>query len=129
MEAWYFLKSEAKKRLNDVLELPAIGIEQDWEVELADKRRWKEFLQLLVSSRFPANSEEEIALAALLIGSIDDAISDEEFTESDAASVAEYFNSKPELRAKVFSVWCTQRKPFNSEIITLWLLPHPPPPQ
>lgn len=123
MDGWYFLKSTTTSFLNEVLSLPAIGDEQDWEVELADKKRWREFFHILSSLKFPRDSDEEVALAALLIGSIDDAISEGDFSESDSVTVSALFQQRPILSSKVYSIWCTQRKPFNSEIITPWLLP------
>lgn len=64
------LKKEAIESLNDKLSLPATGIEQDWEVELADPNRVTEFLSYYKNHTL--SSDEKKALMSLILASYDD---------------------------------------------------------
>lgn len=56
-------------KLTARLALPASGLEQDWDVELADKDRLREFLATYESSEMSA--DDRAALMALMLASID----------------------------------------------------------
>jgi hypothetical protein len=70
MTAMKFLSTEAVLFLNKVLSLPATGLEQDWEVELADPNRINEFVSFYENSIL--NSDQRYALMALIIASLED---------------------------------------------------------
>lgn len=120
---WYFIHSETIARVNAYLSLPARGGEQDWEIELADARRWEEFFQILVEHRLANDPEMETAVAALLIGSIDLALNEEVVSSSELESVAAFFQENPILRDCVRRIWCIQSMPLHEEIIAPWLVP------
>lgn len=117
MPDWYFIKSTTIVRVNEFLSLPAQGGEQDWEVELADWQRWEEFFQILVEHRLSNDPEMEIAVASLLIGSIEDAIDEGKFSKSDSDKVASFFAENPDLRGFVRRIWGLGYQPLHPEII------------
>ncbi|MBK9580187.1 MAG: hypothetical protein IPK50_14470 [Fibrobacterota bacterium] len=128
---WYFIHSATKARVNAYLSLPATGSEQDWELELSDASRWREYFQILVEHKLSSDPEMEIAVAALLIGSIEDALDEGIFSASDGTRVAAFFHENPILRNYVRRIWCVGRTPLYEEIITPWLVlaneaPSPP---
>ncbi|WP_156958880.1 hypothetical protein [Labrenzia sp. DG1229] len=60
----------AQKHLEKVLELPARGDEQDWDVELAVGSRVEEFIARY--QEFQADDEHAYVMASLVIASFDD---------------------------------------------------------
>jgi hypothetical protein len=101
--------------------LPASGREQDWEVELADPARRGEFFRALTSARLASEPEAEAALAALYIGSSDDAIGAGMFSRDESVAAHRFFQSKPELRGKMLSLWFQRGEPANAAPIRAWL--------
>lgn len=69
MSAYYQLEVNAINFLNKKLNLPSTGVEQDWEVELADPSRINEFLELYESQTL--TEPQSRALMALIIASLD----------------------------------------------------------
>lgn len=61
---------EAIESLNKKLELPSNGIEQDWDIELANSKRLGEFVSFYEQSDL--SSEEKKAMMALIFASYDD---------------------------------------------------------
>jgi len=70
------LKKEAIESLNEKLSLPATGIEQDWEVELADSNRVHEFISYY--KKHPLTSDEKKALMSLILASYDDFLNEKD---------------------------------------------------
>ncbi|MBK9946228.1 MAG: hypothetical protein IPP12_03450 [Nitrospira sp.] len=68
---FYGVTREAEKTINLLLNLPASGDEQDWEIELADPSKIDQMLDAFESEGL--NFECKSALALLLISSIQDA--------------------------------------------------------
>jgi hypothetical protein len=64
------LIKEAIESLNKNLSLPSTGMEQDWEIELADLNRIEEFVSFYKNSSL--NEEEKKALMSLIVASYDD---------------------------------------------------------
>ena len=69
------LKKEAIESLNEKLSLPSRGIEQDWEVELADSNRVDEFISYY--NKHPLTLDEKKALMSLILASYDDFLNEE----------------------------------------------------
>ncbi len=63
--------------MNEVLRLPATGLEQDWEVELSDGIRISEFLDAYENGNY--DDEVKRALMALIISSFDSALNSDAF--------------------------------------------------
>lgn len=121
MSTYYFLDSEAVRRVNAMFGLPASGNEQDWEVEMACAERRGEFFGVLASGSLARDPETEAAVAALFIGSADDALGLELFsTEEDAAARA-FFQGRPELREKMARLWFQRGGPIHADTIRAWL--------
>ena len=80
-----FPTKEAICSLNSKLSLPATGLEQDWEIELADRTRVSEFLALLDNKNL--DDDEKFALMALTIASFDEALNAEINRHSDSEKI------------------------------------------
>lgn len=65
-----FTSGRAQKHLERVLQLPARGDEQDWEIELANETRLEEFIARY--PEFEADDEFAFAMVALIIASFDE---------------------------------------------------------
>ncbi len=74
------LTKDAIEYLNKNLSLPATGMEQDWEIELADLNRIEEFVLFYRNSSL--GEEEKKALMSLVVASYDDYLN-EKFTSND----------------------------------------------
>ena len=121
MSYYFFLTREAIIQVNQMLNLPASGKEQDWELELANPDRIEEFLQLLISNRLSRLPDVEAAVAALFISSADEAISKGTFSKQDNDKSFAFFRSKHELRNNMFALWFSVGEPTNAEQIRYWL--------
>lgn len=64
------LKKESMQFLNEALRLPALGTEQDWDLELADPSRVREFVNFYQERQL--NSDQKQALMSLIIASLED---------------------------------------------------------
>ena len=70
------IKKEAIESLNKKLALPYTGIEQDWELEMADFKRVHEFIYFYKSNSF--SYDEKIALMSLILASYDDFLNEKD---------------------------------------------------
>ncbi|WP_342249388.1 hypothetical protein [Sphingomonas sp. OTU376] len=61
----------AVERLNRLLDLPATGHEQDWEIEFADPAKLGDMLRVLRTENL--DEEEQCALSALALHSLEEA--------------------------------------------------------
>lgn len=66
----FVLEKNAIDFLNRELDLRATGLEQDWDIELANADRIIEFINFYENTFL--NDNEKIALGALIIGSLED---------------------------------------------------------
>ncbi len=67
---------ETIESINKILQLPANGNEQDWALELADKSRILEFIQILDSNQL--SEMGKYAIMELILASYDDYLQDKE---------------------------------------------------
>jgi hypothetical protein len=98
-----FPTAKAIDRLNRELRLPAIGGEQDWEIELADANRVEEFCAHLTS--VDLNDDERFALLSLIVASAQDrlkVIGAGSWLDRVLATLGEY----PDLISPIASYWC-----------------------
>lgn len=121
MSAFYFLKPEAVRLVNAMFGLPASGREQDWEAEMACAERRGEFFSALVSGKLAHDLDLEAAVAALFIGSADDAIGSGLFTRDEEAAARDFFQKHPETRARMLKLWFQRGEPMNADTIRGWL--------
>jgi len=68
------LKREIIEQLSIELSLPFVGIEQDWDIEMADSNRISEFLKFYQCNVL--SSEKKLVLMSLIIASYDDFLSE-----------------------------------------------------
>jgi len=101
------LRKDAIGYLNRKLSLPSTGMEQDWEIELANLNRIEEFILFYRGSLL--NEEEKKALMALIIASYDD-----------------YLNEKNSNNVRfendIFKLLNEDKKLFK-ELIVYWSVP------
>lgn len=64
------LKKETIERLNEKLILPYTGVEQDWDLEMANPERINDFLNYYQSHNLI--TDEKIAVMSLILASYDD---------------------------------------------------------
>ena len=62
LRGYFWPSPEAVTQLNKLMNLPATGREQDWEVELADPDRLGEFIDLLRSGVLDFEAQSALAL-------------------------------------------------------------------
>ena len=62
-----FIHRNTAERINSLLDLPATGNEQDWDIELADRCRIKEFIDFLFEHEL--HLDDKKAVVSLIIAS------------------------------------------------------------
>lgn len=121
MTDFYFLAPEAVRQVNAMFGLPASGREQDWEVEMACAERRGEFFGALVSGTLAHEPEVEAAVAALFIGSADDAIGSGLFSRDENTAARDFFQKHPDVRARMLKLWFQRGEPIHADAIRAWL--------
>jgi hypothetical protein len=92
--------------LNQALNLPATGREQDWEIEMADKERVGDFVEYIENNEL--DSEKKFALMALILCSLDDLLCDGEIPHSLWKNVRKILKDDQELFADLVDRWTSQ---------------------
>ena len=101
----YVLNQDAIKRLNRMLNLPALGNEQDWEFELADSDRIEEFLDLI---KFAALTvEEKVALLALILSSAEDATNKDQNIDKYLGDLVSIISKDKNIFSEVLDYWAS----------------------
>ena len=103
MEEYHGPNGDVITRLNGVLDLPATGEEQDWEIEMADEARASEWLELFRERRFEI--EERAALALLITHSIYSPNCPEDTSLDLVEQMRSSLQADPEVRARLVSYW------------------------
>ena len=68
------LKKEIIEQLSKELLLPYTGIEQDWDIEMADSRRLDEFIKFYMESNLC--DDQKVAVMSLILSSYDDLLNE-----------------------------------------------------
>lgn len=78
------LKQEAIESINRQLALPFSGLEQDWDIEMANSARVREFVNFYQRGSISdfLSKEEKKALMALIVASYDDFLNDQNATDA-----------------------------------------------
>ncbi|WP_333606365.1 hypothetical protein [Arsukibacterium sp.] len=100
---FYGPKIEAEDAINKLLNLPATGREQDWEIELADPARIDEMLDALETKEIDFDCQS--ALSLLVISSIDEANELGLLNEKQVRRAAELFFINSDLRDRMCFYW------------------------
>lgn len=74
-----YIKKEDAVALSEALSLHATGFEQDWDIELADDARLKDFIDLYLSGNL--TDSQKAALMALIVSSFDKGLQHSSFDE------------------------------------------------
>lgn len=98
------LTKEVIKSISQKLSLPFTGIEQDWEVELADSARVEEFIIFYKNEKLI--SAEKKVLMSLIFASYDDLLTEREI-DSDAlwAEITSLINEDRSLFTELLDYW------------------------
>jgi hypothetical protein len=97
----------AIRRINTLLQLPATGQEQDWEIELADSTRVQEFCQVYQTANL--TQEEKFTLMALIIASYDDYLrfgQDKTATDAITTIITKLLVHDFALHKTTINYWC-----------------------
>jgi hypothetical protein len=89
--------------LTDRLSLPATGHEQDWDVELADPDRLKEFLETYYDPSLTA--DDRSALAALLLASVDRYLMNRDELPAEWGHICELLRRDKRLHRELIQYW------------------------
>lgn len=96
-----------KKAIESVslkLDLPFKGIEQDWEVELADSKRVKEFVSFYKG--LSLSLDEKMALMALILASYDDYLEENDIGKNEFWDEIRFLlRSEEELFRELLNYW------------------------
>lgn len=102
-DAYYGPTPDAVAMVNRLLDLPASGHEQDWEIELADPKRIGEMLRLLGDTEL--NLEARSALTLLILHSLDEAAASGAKADIEAAALRDILDRAPEVRRRMRRYW------------------------
>ncbi len=97
------LKKASIEKLTAALALPATGLEQDWEVELADPSRVSDFLGAYQT--LPLTPDDKIALMALMLASVDLYIGAQSEIPEDWERIAALLASERDLHQETIRYW------------------------
>jgi len=94
------------EKLTKLLELPATGLEQDWEVELANASRVAEFVEAYELGSM--DDADRFALMTLTLASIDRFIADEGRPPASWERVGALLTRDAELHRETVSYWACE---------------------
>lgn len=97
------LNKSSIKFLNNELKLPAKGDEQDWDLELADANRLKDFLLLYNDRRL--SDDDKIALMSLILASYDERLQTGENCKEINDQLSHIFQQDYSLMEDLLKYW------------------------
>lgn len=110
------LKRKAIDYLNKELSLPFTGVEQDWEIEMADSSRLEEFIIFYEKSHL--NIEEKRALMSLIIASYDDMLNECE-NKSLWNRIAVCIVSEKQIFSDILSYWKLDNEEIEENLFNI----------
>ncbi|MDP9957139.1 hypothetical protein J2X97_002805 [Epilithonimonas hungarica] len=102
------IKKEIFEQLSKELRLPYTGIEQDWDLEMANSKRLKDFIEFYRGNEL--SSEKKIAIMSLIIASYEDFLNENDLKRD---------NKWIEIKSLIES-----QKVIFQELINRWALPN-----
>ncbi len=98
------VKREILSSLSKQLALPYTGIEQDWDIEMADAGRLDDFLQFYQTHHLLA--DEKVALMALILASYNDHLNEHNLQTGDTwHHIAALLKAERTLFAGLINYW------------------------
>jgi hypothetical protein len=97
------LKSSSIDRLTALLALNSTGLEQDWDVELADEKRIGEFLATYEGSSL--SPDDKFALMALILASADRYVELKSNAPHEWDRIADILLQERDLHEKTIAYW------------------------
>ncbi|WP_018431374.1 hypothetical protein [Hoeflea sp. 108] len=110
---FYGATIQAQRAINGLLNLPASGREQDWEIELADPDRVEEMLEAAVDSNL--DYDERCALALLTIASIEELFELGEVSPAIVEQARSTIRQYHDVHEAMVFYWIEQRQASNEE--------------
>lgn len=105
------LKKEAIESISQKLSLPATGVEQDWEVELASSERVYEFVSFYRGTLL--SLEEKKALMSLVFASYDDYLNEHDIDKNELWSeIVLLVQSDKDLFKELINYWSLEGETF-----------------
>ncbi|MGZ4982139.1 MAG: hypothetical protein ACXWAB_11915 [Methylobacter sp.] len=112
---FYGPTAEAENAINQLLQLPATGKEQDWEFELANPSKIDEMFDAFESKKLDLDSKS--ALALLIISSIEEAYESETLDETKVLRASALFASDDEVRSRMLFYWIELQRASNLALV------------
>ena len=100
---YYGPTAEAEYAINQIMNLPATGKEQDWEIELSDPERIDEMLDILENKIL--DLENQSALSLLLIGSMEEAGKSGMLHNRQIQRAFKFFQENNKVRGRMCFYW------------------------
>lgn len=98
-----FINRDSIAFINDKLKLPVTGIEQDWEIELADSSRLSEFIDFYNQSIYSVN--DKIAMMALILSSYDDYLYKNNANNHIENAIEKLLSNEMEIFSDLLNYW------------------------
>ncbi|GBR02839.1 hypothetical protein HW511_09165 [Asaia siamensis] len=107
---------QTRRHVEQFLDLPATGREQDWEIELSDHRRIGDFLEKYTEEFL--DEETKIAICAILIASFNDSLVNRCFSKNDWLFFVELTIDKLSVieESGLLDIWNCRNTEDNYEI-------------
>jgi len=103
------LDRKAIESLNSKLSLPITGLEQDWDVELADPKRLGEFISFY--QRTALSFDEKKALMSLILASYDELLNKNGISKNELwHEIASLIRSEKELFRELLDYWALKKE-------------------
>jgi hypothetical protein len=112
---FYGAKAYAQDQINILLNLSATGVEQDWEIELADASRVDEMVDVF-EAQAELDMEGKCALALLIISSMEEAHEAGILKNSSVEKMANMLLKNPAVHAKMNFYWMGPAKLVNTDL-------------
>ncbi|MBN8822318.1 MULTISPECIES: hypothetical protein [unclassified Spirosoma] len=100
----HILTQQAINIVSQKLHLPITGLEQDWDIELADSSRIDEFLTLFKQDN-NLDNEQKYVLMALILASCDDALQEGKALSRDSWTYIEWVLKTHSIYHALIDYW------------------------
>ena len=115
------LKKEIIKHLSKELSLPYIGIEQDWDIEMADSNRITEFIKFYKESNLC--DDKKVAVMALILSSYDDLLNENNLVIDDRCNeIKSILESERVIFIDLINYWSLSNEVEEDNLFRITLL-------
>jgi len=112
------LKTEIVKQLSKELSLPFVGTEQDWDIEMADPNRVKDFLEFY--RQHDLSADEKVAVMALILASYDEFLSDSDLeVDGSWEEIKTILESQMTIFVELIDYWSLPRETNDHDLFRI----------